>query len=215
MATRARVGLAAVLGIWVASCGGGSGPRSDDAERIERHVVPLPAGVTAARFPWYASDGDAILFSAQTAGSSRVELLAIREDGSELRCLTCGIAPEVRAPLLKPLPFPDGRRVLLRVGEQSPVQAADHAVLECRPTVADCANAELVPIAVPLDDRAVVRQDQREFRVSPDGRHTGFTQVRETAEGEALLVAAVSLLERDASSYQVVDARAVSTRGEL
>ncbi|MEW6272828.1 MAG: hypothetical protein AB1689_26420 [Thermodesulfobacteriota bacterium] len=105
--------------------------------------------------------------------------------------------------------------MLLRVGEQSPVQPADHAVLECSPSVSDCASAELVPIAVPAEDPALVRQDQRELRVSPDGRHVGFTQVRATATDESALTAIVALLERDGPAYRLRDARVVSTLGEL
>jgi poly(3-hydroxybutyrate) depolymerase len=187
----------------------------EPAERITLRTVPLPAGVGGARFPWYSSSGERILFSAQPAGSGRVETLTIRADGSEFRCLTCGVAPEIAEPLLKPIPFPDNRRVLIRVGEQNLAHAADHAVLECVPDVDNCAAAELVPIVIPPPGDAVVSQDQRELRVAPDGEHLGFTQVRETASGDGGFVAAVARLVRAEHEYELSDARVVSTRGEL
>jgi hypothetical protein len=206
-------GLFALCVATAMGCSGGSGSKGHEA--VERQVVPLPSRLTAVRFPWFTSDGEAILFSGQPEGSSRVELLAVREDGAAFRCLSCGVAPEVEGPLLKPLPFPDGRRIVLRVGEQNPGRAADHAVLECRPSVAECDDAELVPIVIPPDDPAILRQDQRELKIAPDGRHVGFTQVRATAAGGSLLTAVVGILEREGATYQVRDARVVSDTGEL
>ena len=187
----------------------------EPAERITLRTVPLPAGVATARFPWYSSSGERILFSARPPDSGRIETLAIRADGGNLRCLTCAVAPEIAQPLLKPIPFPDNRRVLIRVGEQNLVHAADHAVLECMPDVDDCAAGVLVPIVIPPPGAAVVSQDQRELRVAPDGEHVGFTQVRETASGAGGFVAVVARLIRSAREYELRDARVVSTRGEL
>lgn len=220
---------AALAVLSVAACavppagGGSAGPGAPGAqaphppreERIELRVVPVPSTVPDVRFPWYSHDGQHILFSGTPGGGDRVELLSIREDGTGFRCLTCGVAPEVAEPLLKPMVFPDDRRVLLRVGEQNPVQAADHAVLECRPSVGDCAEAELVPIAIPPPGGAVVRQDQRELRIAPDGEHVGFTQVRATATGGSAMTAAVATLARTEGGYELRDARVVRTGGEL
>ncbi len=198
----------------VSACSLGAVGRRGD-ERIDLEVVPVPSVVAGERFPWFSSDGQRILFSGKPDGSSRIELLSIRDDGSDYRCLTCGTATEVTDPLLKPIPFSDNRRVLVRVGEQSPVKAADHAIVECRPTVTECTHAELVPIVIPSAGNAVVLQDQREFRVAPDGMHVGFTQVRATATGEGGFVAVVASLVRTAAGYELRDARVVSTRGEL
>lgn len=220
---RVLVAVATALAVTIAGCAApvGSAPPPGSSsghpreEHIDLRVVPVPAAVRDARFPWYSHDGEEILFSGTPDGGTRAELLSIREDGSGYRCLTCDVARDVTEPLLKPMVFSDARRVLLRVGEQSPVQAADHAVLECRPSVGDCAEAELVPVIIPPPGDAVVRQDQRELRISPDGEHVGFTQVRATASGASTMVAAVATLARTASAYELRDARVVSTRGEL
>lgn len=184
-------------------------------ERIETHVVALPDSVVGPRFPWWTSDGDRLLFSATPEGSDRVEVLTVQPEGSDVRCLTCGVAPDVGEPLLKPIPFADGRRVAVRVGNQNPLRAADHAILECSPSVARCDDAELVPLVPPAADDATVTQDQRELRLAPDGEHIGLSQVRTSRSGEATLIATVGRLRRTANAYEVGDARVVSRRGEL
>lgn len=118
-------------------------------------------------------------------------------------------------PLLKPIAFTDGRRVAIRVGNQNPVTAADHAVLECTPHVARCDEAELVPLVPPTATDPAVVQDQRELRLAPDGEHVGLSQVRKNTAGEATLVAIVARLRRTAATYELDDARVVSSRGEL
>ena len=173
--------------------------------------------MTGARFPIYSADGGRILFSGTPAGGSRVEVMSVAEDGSDLRCLSCGAATGSDAALLKAIPFADGERVAVRVGEQSPLQPADHAVLECTPSVADCESAELVPIVPPAADDPAVVQDQREVRISPDGETVGFTQVRRRPDGDNAFVAVVGRLRRadDGSAYEVDHPRVVSTLGEL
>ncbi|HEX7132776.1 MAG TPA: hypothetical protein VF228_09380 [Iamia sp.] len=196
----------------------GPGRAAEEAggpEPVDLHVVPLPATVTGARFPSWSADGERIVFSGRPDGSERDEVMAVAEDGSDLVCLTCGVAPGDDRALLKPVPFTDGRRIAVRVGEQSPVSPADHAVLECRPSVADCAAAELVPIVPPAADDPEVRQDQREVRVAPDGETVALSQVRARPEGDAALLSVVGTLRRTATAYVVDDARVVSTLGEL
>jgi hypothetical protein len=206
---------------WVASAATsatsavGQDRRGGGAERVDVRVVPVPPTVTGPRFPWWSADGRRILFSGTPAGGRRVELLSVAPDGTRPACLTCGVAPAVTEPLLKPIAFGDNRRVMVRVGDQSPVSAARHAVLECAPAVTRCERAVLVPLVIPAAGDAVVVQDQREVRVAPDGRHVGFTQVRLASDGEQAMVAVVARLRRTATAYELDGARVVSTRGEL
>jgi hypothetical protein len=195
--------------------GGEPGPGEQADETIEVDVVPMPDTVTAPRFPWWSADGERLLFAGDPDGSERTEIMSVAPDGSDLECLTCGLSPGVTEPLLKPITFEDGRRVAVRVGDQSPIKASDHAILECTPSVADCASAELVPLVAPAADDPSVSQDQRELRVAPDGEHVGINQVRTDANGEAHLVAIVATLRRTATAYELDDPRVVSTRGEL
>lgn len=193
---------------------GGSGSRGGE-ERIETRVVPVPDTVTAPRFPWWSADGERLVFSGTPQGSERVEILSVAPDGSDLACLTCGVASDVDEPLLKPIAFTDGRRIAIRVGNQNPVTAADHAILECTPDVARCDEAVLVPLVPPAAADPAVVQDQRELRLAPDGEHVGLSQVRKSTAGEATLVAIVARLRRTATTYELDDARVVSSRGEL
>ena len=227
---RAVVLLPLVLGL--ASCSGdrsdgpaarsgsttqasGAGATDTGSGSIDLQVVPLPDTVSGARFASFSSDGEQIIFSGIPEGSGRVEVLSVGEDGSDLRCLTCGIARSDDEPLLKPFAFTDGARILVRVGEQSPVRAAQHAVVECAPSTADCKEAHLVPIVVPSADDPSVVQDQREMRISPDDRMIGFSQVRRGAGGDNVLIAVVAELRRVGDRYELVDGRVVSTLGEL
>jgi hypothetical protein len=215
MSTRAWV-VAAVVALLLPGCSGGDGG-GGGPEPVELQVVGIPASVTGARYPIYSADGERILFSGVPAGSTRVEVMSVADDGSDLRCLSCDAARGDDAPLLKPLPFRDGTRVAVRVGEQSPLQPAGHAVLECTPSTADCRSAALVPITVPAAGDASVVQGQRELRLSPDGQTVAFSQVRRRPGGDNAFVAVVGRLRRagDGTAYEVAGPRVVSTLGEL
>jgi hypothetical protein len=197
-----------------ATAGGGAA-----GEPVRTRVVPVPDSVVAPRFPFWTADGRAVLFDAKPAGGTRDEVHTIRPDGTGLRCLTCGVtgptAETADLPRLKPFPFPDGRRVMLRIGDQSPITPSEHGILECAPSVARCDRARIVPIVVPGGDDPIVTQDQREFRVSPDGAHVGFTQVRLARDGEQAVLSVVGRLRRTATAYEIDDARVVSPLGEL
>jgi hypothetical protein len=223
--------VAAVLLITGCSSAGGEGgggaegadagrtrvPDASAPEAVDLQTVDLPDTVSAARFPVYRADGERILFSGIPAGSTRVEVMSVAEDGTDLRCLSCAAVRDDGAALLKPLPFPDGERIAVRVGEQSPVQPADHAVIECTPSVADCRSASLVPVVPPAAGDDAVVQDQRELRIAPDGRTVALSQVRRRPDGDNAFVAVVGRLRRtaDARAYEITEPRVVSSLGEL
>jgi len=165
------------------------------------------------RFAGYTARGERLIASATSASFAGTQIVTFGEDGGDLRCLTCGVwnGPE----LIKPFAFGDGRRVLVRVGVQTPAQAADHAVVECAPSVLRCDSVTVTPIAVPAATDPGVQQDQREMRVAPDGEHVAFTQVRRTAGGRSDGVGVVGRLVRGDSGYAIDDARVVAAGGEL
>ncbi|MEZ5180326.1 MAG: hypothetical protein R2702_00350 [Acidimicrobiales bacterium] len=188
-------------------------PAGDEATEME--VVDVPDTVRSARYPAWTASGDGIVLSGIPEGRDTVEVLRVDEDGSNLTCLSCTAERTDAEALLKSIPFPDGNRVLVRVGEQTPVTNSDHAVLECTPSVADCASAELVPIEIPSADDPAVQQPQRELRLSPDGVTVAFSQVRTAADGATAFVASVGQLRRTDDRYVIDDARVVSRLGEL
>jgi hypothetical protein len=188
-------------------------PAPPAKEHIRTTAVPTPPGLTGVRFPSFTADGSRLIAAATSTAFRGTQLVTFGEDGGGLRCLTCGVW--TGPALLKPYPFGDGRRVLVRIGAQSPVAAARHGVLECTPSVLRCDSARIVPIAAPAARDPNVEQDQRELRIAPDGEHVAFTQVRRTAHGRSDGVGAVGRLVRRPGGYAVAGARVVATGGEL
>lgn len=221
-ATSTRVVAAALTLILVgAACSSGSGSAAKEASatipeptralRAVEHIVALPDAVHDAQLPWWTPDGRSIVMSARSSDFSGMQIVRVRPDGSDFACITCDVAPG-DPPLMKPIPL-DDRRILVRVGNQTPFSTSPHAVLECAPSVAQCTSAALLPIEIPTDDHVV--QAQRELRAAPDGEHVGFTQVRRNTRGAETFVAVVARLVREGDHYLVDDPRVVSSRGEL
>lgn len=183
------------------------------AEPIVTRAVPLPTSITEVQFPAWTAEGSGLIAAADSTAFSGTQLVTFKPDGSRLRCLTCAIwtGPE----LLKAFPFADGRRVLVRVGRQTPVTAADHGVLECAPSVLQCRKARMVPLLAPAARDPNVVQDQREFRIAPDGTHVAFTQLRRTDGGATVGVGVVGQLVRRKAIYRVANPRVVAVDGEV
>jgi len=188
-------------------------PRPLPDEPVRTEAVPTPPGLTSVRFPSWTAGGERLIASATSASFAGTQLVTFGEDGRDLRCLTCGVwtGPE----LIKPFAFMDGRRLLVRAGLQTPMQAAGHAVVECTPSVLRCNSVTVTPITVPATTDPGVEQDQREMRVAPDGEHVAFTQVRTTAGGRSEGVGVVGRLVRGESGYAIEDPRVVAVGGEL
>lgn len=184
-------------------------------EVLEQTIVPLADDLRAARYPVWSADGEAIVLSALHPDGATVEIFRMPADGGQATCLTCGIERSDQQPYLKPIAFSDGERILIRIGEQSPVTNGTHAVIECEPSVSSCDAATLVPIEVPHADDAAVVQPQREFRIAPDGQTVGFTQVRTDAEGGERFTSIVGRLRRAEDRYVIDDPRAITSLGEL
>jgi hypothetical protein len=175
-------------------------------------VVPMPADVTEVQLPWWTADGNSIVLSARSTAFAGMQIVRVDPDGADFECLTCEIAAG-DPPLMKPIAFDDGRRVMVRIGNQTPFTNGEHAILECTPSVEQCDDAELVPVVVPVDDFVV--QPQREFRVAPGGERVGFTQMRTNGRGDPVYVSIVAGLERQGDRYDLIYPRVISHRGEL
>lgn len=207
--------IAAVLAL--SGCSDGSdhphaAAMPDGEPTVSVAVVPLPASITEVQLPWWTADGSRIVFSARSTDFDGMHIATVVPDGSDFQCLTCGISPGT-PPLMKPIAFDDGRRVLVRVGNQTPFTNGTHAVLECNPSVVQCDEAALVPVEVPADP--LIIQPQREFRVAPGGNRVGLTQMRANRRGDPTYVAIVAGLRREVDRYVLDDPRVVSDRGEL
>jgi hypothetical protein len=182
-------------------------------ERVVNTYPSLPASVTHVEGPAFSADGSRIIAAARSSAFSGTQIVSFKQDGSGYRCLTCGAW--TGDALSKPYAFNDGRRILARIGQQSPLTSADHGVVECAPSVADCRTATVVPIEVPSTADSAVVQDQREFRIAPDNHHVAFTQVRKSRNGRQMGVGIFGKLVRAGDHYAVTGARVVGVDGEL
>lgn len=191
------------------------GPPAPAPEPVETTSVPLPPEVTEVQLPWWTVDGSRLVFSARIVGYGDLQIATIAPDGSDFHCLTCALAAPGDPPFMKPFPMADGQRILVRLGNQTPFTNSPHGVLECLPSVLDCQTATILPIQLPALGDASLVQPQREFRVSPDGEHVAFTQVRNDPVGGQQFISVVGTLARFADHYDVVDPRVVSPLGEL
>ncbi|MCV7206155.1 hypothetical protein B7435_26380 [Mycolicibacterium peregrinum] len=174
---------------------------------VERVILDLPDDITNPNRPRFSADGKSIYFGATPVAGGRDEVYQMNIDGTDLRCLTCGVTTSVTDDLQKPLPFEDGSgRVLIRV--TSSTGSYTYAVLE------DGVNGrELVPLTTP-DSPTYVVDRQREMKISPDGTHVLFSRLELGTNGYVAIVPVVGKLVRTDNGYAIDDARVVAPYGE-
>ncbi|MFE7111486.1 hypothetical protein ACFU98_39315 [Streptomyces sp. NPDC057575] len=172
--------------------------------------VPVPDSVRGPKFPSFTPDGERLVFSGTPEDSPRSEIMTIREDGTGLTCLTCGLDTGSSKDLSQPLVFPDGHRMLVNSG----IPGEGTMVLECEDVISKCRDPKPVPLNFPDPGEGKVLQKGREVRIAPDGKHIAFTQIRATPTGEPGYLANVGTLRRSGDSYEIDDARVVSAKGE-
>ncbi|MDI3404073.1 TolB-like translocation protein [Streptomyces cavernicola] len=183
---------------------------ADEAPSDSLRTVPVPDSVRGPKFPSFTPDGERLVFTGTPEGSTRSEIMTIREDGTGLTCLTCGLDTGDSKDLSQPLVFPDGRRMLVNSG----IPGEGTLVLECEDKISKCRDPRAVPLNFPEPGEGNVLQKGREVRIAPDGKHIAFTQIRTTPTGEPGYLADVGTLRRTESGYEVDDARVVSAKGE-
>jgi hypothetical protein len=153
-----------------------------------RTIVPLPAGFTNAQIPRFSADGQSLLFSATPPGAAagaRMEIYHVNVDGTDLTCVTCGLADPTPLTagtttpreLFKPVPFEDGSgRILMQ--SLDPAGAGPNLNVIYEPATATT-SAQLVRVITPPGKPGVVVVNpQNEMRISPDGTHVLFSQIQ-------------------------------------
>ena len=174
---------------------------------VERVILDLPAGYTNPDNPRFAADGKSLYFAVTPPGGTRLEVHQINVDGTNLRCVTCGLSPNITAGLTRVVPAPDGR-IMIQV-ETSPMSYV----------VYEPVGNQLVPVITP-PAAARVLDPQREMRISPDGKYVVFSQIQLGQTGNFTAVPVVGRLVRTtnavtgAAEYQIEDARVIFPVGE-
>ena len=125
----------------------------------------LPAGYTNPDTPRFAADGESLYFAVTPPGGARMEIHQINVDGTGLRCLTCGLSPNITGDLGRVVPAPDGRLMIQ-------IATSPNSYVVYEPV-----GNQLVPVITP-PAAARVLDPQREMRISPDGKHVLFSQIR-------------------------------------
>jgi hypothetical protein len=174
---------------------------------VERVILNLPAGYTNPDNPRFAADGESLYFGVTPPGGARMEVHQINVDGTDLRCVTCGLSPNITANLSRVVPAPDGRIMIQ-------VETAPNSYVVYEPV-----SNQLVPVITP---RAAARvlDPQREMRISPDGNYVVFSQIQLGQTGNFTAVPLVGRLVRTtnaatgAAEYHIEDARVIFPVGE-
>jgi hypothetical protein len=194
---------------------------------VERVIVAMPDGVTKPVNPRYSEDGKSIYFSGTPAAGGRGEMYQINIDGTDAKCLTCGlVAPAVAGTdptspinIQKPVPFYDGTgRVVVLLNNPDP----RYAIFEPAGYNGIGSPARLVNVNTPDGGGATlpglppggILNRQREMRPSPDGTHVLFTRIVFGQTGNFQALPIVGELTANGDHYDVTNARVVWPTGE-
>jgi hypothetical protein len=194
---------------------------------VERVILNMPAGITKPVNPRYSADGKSIYFSGTPAGGGRGEIYQINIDGTDAKCLTCGlVAPTVAGTdpaspinILKPVPFYDGTgRVVVLLNNPDP----RYAIFEPAGYNGIGSSARIVNVITPDGGGATlpglppggILNREREMRPSPDGTYVLFTRIVFGQTGNFQALPIVGALTANVDHYEVTNARVVWPTGE-
>ena len=179
---------------------------------IDDDPVAVPGGVQ----PWlptYTPDGRTVVFQNQLDGTTWTVPAAggrwVRR-GEVRHVWVRGPAGDRRRVHVR---LPDGRRLFVsrELGGDGGVDTpanADAYILECAPSVADCAAHRYLPVDMSADKGSKYIVQRRTWHLAPDGVHLGWSEIR--LDGSIMVVAR---LERQADRYVAADQKVVNPRG--
>ncbi|MBI3223459.1 MAG: PD40 domain-containing protein [Mycolicibacterium cosmeticum] len=174
---------------------------------VQRVILNLPGTIASPANPRYSADGKSIYFAGQPTAGGRSEIYQVNTDGTDLQCVTCGVAPTETGNLAKPVPVVDGSgRVLVLVNV--PGQNPRYSILEN-----GVSGAQLLAVTTPAGGGFAI-DSQREMRVSPDGTKVLFTRIVIGPNNLLQALPIVGTLTRTDTGYTVTDARVVYATGE-
>lgn len=195
---------------------------------VERVILNMPPGITKPVNPRYAEGGQSIVFAGTPAAGGRQEIYQIDIDGTDAKCLTCGlVAPAVAATnpaspinIQKPVPFYDGTgRIVVLLNNPEP----RYAIFEPAGYNGVGSAARLVNVVTPDGGGATlpgvpypggIINREREMRPSPDGTHVLFTRIVLGQTGNFQALPIVGEFVQAGDHYEVANARVVWPTGE-
>jgi len=131
-----------------------------------------------------------------------------RFDGSEFRCLTCGLSKRAT----KPTVLADGKRIWFSDNAGGGLGEQQWAILECEPTIYNCQQARKVDVKFPIDSLSEGTGAQnREAKPDDFGEYVLWNEVG-LEDGTKV---AIARLVRGASEYELVDQRIVSPQFDV
>jgi hypothetical protein len=182
---------------------------------VDLQKLAVPKGVQ----PWlptWTSDGSHIVFQNQLDGTTWVTSGKAKGGKKKTRalCITCSFPdrPDIHGGFT--YAFPDNRRLFVshELGSLGGVDAgpdADAFILECAPSIYDCASHTYLPVDMSADKPgAPLIVQRRTWHLAPDGEHLGWMDLR--IDGTVMIV---GRLVRQADRYVVTDQRAINPPG--
>lgn len=168
-----------------------------------QQTIPLPAFVTRVRSAGFVQDAAAgVTFQYVDARDQKTRIGYVLPDGSSFACVSCAAGFPTDQTYLPGDSLPDGARMLLSAGENNSTSQIDYAILECAPSIAQCAQARVLPIR---GFPAGPRLQDRVPKLTPDGSHLLWTRIR--TDGYFMVAAG---LTRSASEYTLGAARVLN-----
>lgn len=178
--------------------------------------IPVPTGVSVTKVQ-FAPDFDHWLLDVKVNGATQVALM--KPDGSDYECITCGaVAAAEKSDLLddeKRLWFADN------VGDNADTSVLPSGgtgdfqwrMLECSPSIYNCASRAVSDVDFPLDSITTLPQGAQNREATPDGdgKYVVWNEVR-TLEGTRV---SVGKLAKSGSKYVVRDVRVVQPQFKL
>lgn len=171
-------------------------PPPPKQEPFTVNTIPLPDSVVEAVLVNYLPDGKHLIVEVRVAGKKKDDIAVMMEDGSDFKCLTCGLPEEIGDEM--PVPLPDGKRVYTPCG-----------ILECSPSIVNCKEARILPLVYPAIPQATIVR-RIATNMSPDGIHVATGLV--TTRGYLVLISELTRVSDDTGDhYELQKAKVIAS----
>ena len=196
--------------LFVLALGAGAvttGPAGDDASPVDPIIGPVDVSTIPfdpdlrLRTATYTPSGKVLVVYNKDDREDRrfVNLAVMNDDGTDMRPFFSGRIPDREKDNgIRFMMFPDNQRIFL-----------GDFVLECLPDIDTCEKSTLLPVDYPEEvaDGEHISHRWSEIIVAPDNEHIAWTTL--FADYSAMVF--TGKLKKEATGYQIVDTRIVST----